>query len=360
MFRSRLRRHRARTRLSWAAQVTPLVVVFSLFPARSLERLPPPIHVTVDGSVRTLRPDITLEEARRMLRLRARSGDLVDVEGIPLERRKFKGHIEVNGAPAEPDVALADGDVVEVVHAEDRFEPMAVRVVPVPGGQIPNPQTILGVTPGEQVITTGSLSGKLVSTVFHPTGAADVPRSAALTFDDGPSPQYTLRILRILKRFDVKATFFMVGNLAERYPDLVRKVVRAGMAIGNHSLGHPNAPPFARLGPGELRAQVVGGHRRLEALGVSSQVFRPPGGSWAPSVLEAATAVGERTVLWSVDTEDWRSPKPRFIVRRVLKAVGPGSIILLHDGGGNRTPTIKALPRIIRGLRKMGLSLETL
>lgn len=360
MFRSRLRRRRARTRLFRAAQVAPLVIVFSLFPARSLERLPPPIHVSVEGSVRTLRPDITLGEVRRTLALRPRFGDLVDVEGIPLQKRKFKGHIEVNGVPAGLGVVLADGDVVEVVHAEDRSEHMAVRVVPVPEGQIPNPQTILGVTPGEQVITTGSLSGKLVSAIFRPTGAAQVPHAVALTFDDGPSPQYTLRILRILKRFDAKATFFMVGNLVERYPDIVRRVLRAGMAIGNHSLGHPNAPPFARLGSGELRTQVVGGHRRLDALGVSSQVFRPPGGSWDPAVLETASAVGERTVLWSVDTQDWRSPKPRFVVRGALKGAEPGSIILLHDGGGNRIPTIKALPRIIRGLRKMGLSLETL
>ncbi|MGH2723625.1 MAG: polysaccharide deacetylase family protein [Actinomycetota bacterium] len=109
-----------------------------------------------------------------------------------------------------------------------------------------------------------------------------------------------------------------------------------------------------------MRDQIVGGHGRIEALGVTSEVFRPPGGSWNESVLSTADSVGERTVLWSVDAEDWLSPRPGAIVRRVLEHVGPGSIILLHDGGGDRTPTVKALPRILRGLRKMGLALETL
>lgn len=337
-----------------------LVAMLAVFPVRTLGQRPPPMHVTVDGSVRLLAPGATVGTAAEILGLHPRSGDLVDVEGLPIEKARFRGHLQVNGMRATPRTVLADGDLIRVVHARDRPEPVRVKIVPVPGGQIPNPQTHLGITPGEQIITTGSISGKLVSTVFRPTGTADVPRSVALTFDDGPSPTFTPQILQILKRFDTKATFFMVGYLVERYPDVVRQVVDAGMAVGNHSLQHPNAPPFAKLPMKQMREQVVGGHRRLAAVGAKSTVFRPPGGSWNESVLSAAGSVGERTVLWSIDTEDWLNPRPGAIVRRVLDHAGPGSIILLHDGGGDRTPTIKALPRILRGLRRMGLAVETL
>ncbi|MGH2723624.1 MAG: polysaccharide deacetylase family protein [Actinomycetota bacterium] len=221
------------------AQAAPLVAAFTVFPIPRVAHLPPPIHVTVDGSVRILEPNTTLGRAARVLGLRPRSGDLVDVEGLPIEKGRFRGYVQVNGVRGVPRTVLADGDQVHVVDARDRLEPVRVKVVPVPEGQIPNPQTHLGTTPGDQIITTGSISGKLVSTVFRPTGAADVPRSVALTFDDGPSAMFTPQILKILKRFDVKATFFMVGSLIERYPDVAEQVVDAGMAVGNHTLGHP-------------------------------------------------------------------------------------------------------------------------
>ena len=354
------RGHRWPARLWRAAQAVPLVAVFTVFPVRPLDNHPAPMHVRVDGSVRILEPGTTLGRAGVVLGLQPRSGDLVDVEGLPIERGRFRGFLEVNGLRAAPGMVLAAGDRIRVVDARDRLEPVIVKVVPVPEGQVPNPQTHLGMVPGDQIITTGSISGKLVSSLFRPTGAADLPRSVALTFDDGPSPTFTPRILRILKTFEVKATFFMVGSLVERYPDVAKQVVDAGMAVGNHSFQHPNSPPFAKLPMGQMEAQIAGGHRRLEAVGVEAELFRPPGGSWNESVLSAAESVGERTVLWSIDAEDWLSPTPAAIARRVLDHVGPGSIILLHDGGGDRTPTVKALPRILRGLRKMGLAVEAL
>lgn len=347
-------------RLWRAVQATPLVAAFTVFPVHSLDDRPPPMHVVVDGSVRVLEPGATLARAAEVLGLHPRSGDLLDVEGRPIERGRFRGYFQINGLRAGPGTVLAERDRIRVVDARDSLEPLKVKIVPVPEGQIPDPQTHLGTVPGEQVITTGSISGKLVSTLFRPTGAGNLPRSVALTFDDGPSPTFTPRILRVLKRFDVKATFFMVGSLAERYPDVVRQVVDAGMTVGNHSYGHPHSPPFAKLPMRQMESQIAQGHRRLEAAGAAPQLFRPPGGSWNESVLTAAGSVGERTVLWSIDTEDWLGPKPGAIVDRVLNHVGPGSIILLHDGGGDRTPTVKALPRILRGLKKMGLAVEPL
>jgi peptidoglycan/xylan/chitin deacetylase (PgdA/CDA1 family) len=284
----------------------------------------------------------------------------VDVEGLVLQQNAFRGSVLINGKEAPASRVLSDGDAIEVVDERDHFEPVSHDIIPVPPGSIPNPQTHLGSVPGEQVITTGSISGKLVSSVFRPTGEAEVPLAVALTFDDGPSPRWTPKVLRVLRRLRVGASFFMVGYLAERYPEIVREVVDAGMTVGSHSLNHPYDRPFEKLHTGQLRRQIHGAHRILTELGTAPTVFRPPGGSWSPEVVALAEEVDERTVLWSLDSFDARGLKPRVVARRVVKQAEPGAIILLHDGGGNRSATLRALPRIIRGLRARGISLRTL
>jgi peptidoglycan/xylan/chitin deacetylase (PgdA/CDA1 family) len=182
----------------------------------------------------------------------------------------------------------------------------------------------------------------------------------ALTFDDGPSPRYTLRILRILRQRGVTATFFMVGYLARSYPEVVQRVVESGMSVGNHSMNHPTKRPFADLPLHEIREQIERGHHVVTELGGGSVGFRPPGGSWSGAVRDLAADQGERVILWSVDSEDFAGLAPRVLARRVVREAEPGSIILLHDGGGNRGATVKALPRIIAGLRKKGLAFESL
>ena len=364
LFSFRRARGRYRPRvppLLWRAVPTvALAAAVVLVTASTPGDLPPPIRVRIEGSSRLFPPGTTLDRAADRLRLRPEDGDLVDVDGVPLVRDRYRGHLEINGRPANGGRRLADGDVVAVVDAEDRTEPLHVDVVPVPGGQVANPQSHLGTTPGEQVITSGRISGKLVSIGFRATGPTDSPPAVALTFDDGPSPSYTSRILQILQRFHVQATFFMVGYLADRYPELARDVAAAGHAVGNHTMNHPQSTPFARLPRGEMEAQIEEGHTTLEKLGVNPVAFRPPGGSWDQQVVAAAEELGERTVLWSIDTEDWRGLSPKAIVRAVLQEARPGSIILLHDGGGNRSATVKALPKIIKGLKRKGLGFETL
>jgi peptidoglycan/xylan/chitin deacetylase (PgdA/CDA1 family) len=342
------------------ARAFTLAAALAVLPAPALTDLPPPMEVMVGTSVRMLPPGATVRQARGVLGLRPTSGDLVDVEGLVLQENAYPGKVLVNGKEASGSLVLSAGDVIEVVDERDHLEPVSHDIIPVPAGTIPNPQTHLGTTPGEQVITTGSISGKLVSSVFRPTGEAQVPRAVALTFDDGPSPRWTPKILRVLRRLHVGATFFMVGYLAQRYPEIVRAVVEAGMTVGNHSLNHPYDRPFEKLHTGQLRKQIHGGHRILAELGTAPTIFRPPGGSWSPEVLAMAEEIGERTVLWSLDSFDARGLKPRVVARRVVKQAEPGAIILLHDGGGDRSATLRALPRIIRGLRALGISLRTL
>jgi peptidoglycan/xylan/chitin deacetylase (PgdA/CDA1 family) len=203
------------------------------------------------------------------------------------------------------------------------------------------------------------LSHELVSARFRADGGAQkVERAVALTFDDGPSPPDSLRILAVLRRLQVRATFFVIGYLVERYPQVVALERRDGMAIGNHTYNHPQVPPFDELPRRLIEDEIALGAERLARLGIRAKLLRPPGGSSSPAVVEAAGAQGERVVLWSVDPSDWRpGVTARQIAARVLRAVRPGSIVILHDGGGDRAATVAALPAIVNGIRRKGLRL---
>ncbi len=333
------------------AGVSAVVVALPL----PLDDLPSPIQVRVGDVVRSLTPGTTLDEVRIAEDLRPLAGDFLDVERVVLEAGRFPGHLEVNGEAAEPGRVLGDGDVVEVVDGRDRVESLVEHVVRVPGGRVANPQASLATAPGQQVTTRGKVSGKLVSSVFRPTGPYNAPLEVSLTFDDGPSPTYTPKILDILKRFKVKATFFVVGTLVERYPGLVKRMIREGHTVGNHTYAHPIGGPFARRPRKEIRGEMDRMQRVLNRLGIAPVGFRPPGGSWSEFVRDEAEARGMRTVLWAVDSRDWTRPPVNTVVGRVLRDARPGAIILLHDGGGDRSNTVDALARIIKGLRKRGL-----
>jgi peptidoglycan/xylan/chitin deacetylase (PgdA/CDA1 family) len=162
----------------------------------------------------------------------------------------------------------------------------------------------------------------------------------------------------VLRRLHVRATFFVVGYLAEQYPQIVALEKRDGMAIGNHTYNHPEVPPFGQLPAQLVRDEIGLGARSLHRLGIRPRLFRPPAGSYSPTVIRNAAALGERVVLWSIDPVDWSAGiSAQQIATRVLGAVRPGSIVILHDGGGDRSATIRALPMIIRGIRRKGLRL---
>ena len=183
----------------------------------------------------------------------------------------------------------------------------------------------------------------------------------ALTFDDGPSPEYTPRILARLAKLHVRATFFVIGYLAAEYPSLVRRESRMGMVIGNHSYNHPEVPPFDQLPLPLLRDEISLGADALARLGLQTRLFRPPGGGTASRLVDTAAALGQRVVLWSVDPTDWEPGiTAKEIARRVLAGIRPGAIVDLHDGGGDRSATLAALPAIVHGIRARGLRLVAL
>lgn len=350
-------RHRRRASVSRRRRTVTLAIAASFFttlPAE-LADLPQPILVTVRDVVRSLAPGTTLGSLADAEGLRPRAGDFVDVEGRVLDAGRYPGALLLNGEPAGRAAVLSDGDVVRVVHGKDRQEPLVKEIVPVAGGRPANPQATLATAPGEQVITKGKLSGKVVSSVFRATGPYAAPPRVALTFDDGPSPAHTPKILDILARFDVRATFYVVGTMVERSPGIVRRAASEGHAVANHTHEHPLGASFAERSRAQIREQIDRLQRVLRQLGITPTSFRPPGGSWSDVVRDEAAARGMRTVLWSLDSEDWRGATAQELTERVLAEARPGSIILLHDGGGDRSATVEALPAIIRGLRERGL-----
>ena len=168
-------------------------------------------------------------------------------------------------------------------------------------------------------------------------------RTVYLTFDDGPS-QYTPAILRILRATNSTATFFELGFRQAEHPAAVAQVRAEGSSVGNHTYNHPD---LTSLTPSEVRWQLTRGpHGRC---------MRPPYGATNPSVRRIVAQEGLREVLWSIDTLDWSRPGTTKIVKA---ATGPGvrggSIVLMHDGGGDRSQTVAALPKIIRTLQQRG------
>ena len=150
----------------------------------------------------------------------------------------------------------------------------------------------------------------------------------------------------------------MIGYLSAEYPELVRREQRVGMVVGSHSYNHPDVPPFDQL-PRQLVADEISlASRALAVAAVRPRLFRPPGGSVSALVVRTARSLGERVVLWSVDPADWQAgARAKQITRNVLAAIRPGSIVILHDGGGDRSATVAALPAIVKGIRRQGLRL---
>src|SRR5205809_94087 len=194
-------------------------------------------------------------------------------------------------------------------------------------------------------------------TLYHQGAGGE--HQVAITFDDGPDPRWTPKILDILKAANVKATFFVVGVNAERYPALVRRIVNEGHEIGNHTYYHPN---LALCWPEHIRLELNATQLLLETItGRATTLFRPPyAADTGPTNLSALTPLkiaedlNYLIVLESIDPQDWAKPGADIILQRVKQQRRDGSIILLHDAGGDRSQTVEALPRILDWLHTRG------
>jgi peptidoglycan/xylan/chitin deacetylase (PgdA/CDA1 family) len=198
----------------------------------------------------------------------------------------------------------------------------------------------------------GAVSSVLAYTPFVRMGSGR-SRDVALTFDDGPGP-YTPGVLSVLERMHVRATFFVIGRMLRYFGGSTVREIEDGDVIGDHTENHPM---LAQMSAHEQHEELFEQILRVEALGGHRPVlFRPPYGSFNATTFHELAALHLLMVLWSADTGDYQVPGVEAIVQRALAAAHPGAIILMHDGGGDRSETIAALPVIIDGLRKRGLN----
>ncbi|SEK69167.1 polysaccharide deacetylase family protein [Streptacidiphilus jiangxiensis] len=202
---------------------------------------------------------------------------------------------------------------------------------------------------------TETVSKQLEYYIAHPNGE----KTVALTFDDGPSGTWTPRILAELAKYNAHATFCEIGPNATANPGAVKQVLAAGDRLCDHSVHHNEA--MSKRGLAYETNEIVGAKQMIEqAGGEGTQVswFRAPGGDFSPEIRQISAENGLRPLAWSVDTNDWKRPGVAAIVATVKKEVKPGSIILMHDGGGDRSQTVAALAQLLPWLVQQGYSIN--
>lgn len=180
----------------------------------------------------------------------------------------------------------------------------------------------------------------------------------ALTFDDGPHRKYTPEILDVLAKYDARATFFVVGENAEKNPNLISRMSEEGHELANHTYTHP-----LRSSVPNLLKEIRQTNETIYGIsGISPTLFRPVEGQYTDALIDAVVKEGYKVVMWSwhMDTLDWKNPGVAKIVNIVLKGTKPGNVVLFHDGGGNREQTVLAMKKILPELEKQGYKFVTI
>ncbi|MFT3694865.1 MAG: polysaccharide deacetylase family protein [Kofleriaceae bacterium] len=182
-------------------------------------------------------------------------------------------------------------------------------------------------------------------------------REVALTFDDGPDPDRTPALLDALKELDVPGTFFVVGKRTEAHPELVARMAREGHEVGNHTYNHRYLPLASHR---SVERELAKTDAAIEAAcGITPLVARPPWGGRRPSTVRAFMRAKKQTILWDVNSYDWKDLPPIAVAQRVCERARPGSIILMHDGGRDHTGTIEAVKLLVPALRAEGYTFKT-
>jgi peptidoglycan/xylan/chitin deacetylase (PgdA/CDA1 family) len=184
------------------------------------------------------------------------------------------------------------------------------------------------------------------------------PNAVALTIDDGPHPEWTPRVLDLLDKYQVKATFCLIGEQIEDNAKVVRMMTEAGHEVANHTWSHPI--DIAGFDQERVDREITKAHRRIAEVTLKNpKFFRSPGGNWSKEVFRGAAQMGMIPIEWDNDPRDWSRPGTDHIVHQMLQAAA-GDILLCHDGGGDRSETLRALRTVIPALQGRGLQFVTL
>lgn len=217
----------------------------------------------------------------------------------------------------------------------------------------PTQQAVLPLTTQLMQPKSFSVQPRFQANIIRQVRLSSQKKVVALTFDDGPSPNITPQVLDILKENNIKATFFLIGRNLKQFPKIGQQIVADGHAVGNHTWHH-----WRNLMMGFTAAHEIEDTAALmyEVTGVKTSLFRPPNGFLNNGLADYALKQKEAVVLWSVDSGDWRGSRASVdgLVNRVVEGVKPGGIVLMHDGGGDRSRTVQALPKIIEELTRRG------
>jgi peptidoglycan-N-acetylglucosamine deacetylase len=209
----------------------------------------------------------------------------------------------------------------------------------------------------QSMAPTGQWYGRTFTSL--PPGSKQI----ALTYDDGPDDPHTFRLLEALAKYDVKATFFLIGQFVVQRPDIVRAVVKAGHVIGNHTFTHPN---LIFVNHPDTRSQLQRCTRAIEdAVGQTPRLFRPPFGGRRPGTLRIVRSLGLEPIMWNITGYDWNAPPAQEIVTRISGKIRGGDVVLLHDGshhgmGGDRAQTVIATERLIDRWKPQGFEFTTI
>jgi peptidoglycan-N-acetylglucosamine deacetylase len=321
------------------------------------------VPVIINGRTVNIQDLVSVQTALKQAHSSVRDGTLysvvthrrLDLHGVP-------ALIKLNGMLVGPTRRVRGGDSVQAVSGVDAVELVTDQDVPIPSGlpQVEHRLWNPGVT-GIEAVSSGARSGEMVgreTLVPMVPAAPEALPMVALTFDDGPDATYTPQVVQLLNERGIKATFCIVGARARKHPELVAAIAAQGHTLCDHTEHHLaglKSKPKALI-----QAEIGATHDLISQItGKPPAFFRAPGGSLNDTVIGIAQSMGMRVLSWSVDPKDFERPGPTVILSRILSQVKPGSVILLHDGGGNRSGTVAQLGQLISRLQALGYGFRT-
>ncbi len=339
------------------------------------------VDIKINGSNASVKVGSTLEDIISSKRLAVTAGDLISVGGNVIRQGQgYAYSATVNGEEISPDKAgdyrAASGDDLSISDGADKCEDYEVTTVEEQpklemGGDAWGNITYISQWPkvGKREVRTGKVSGETADgdviqetqncvVTVHQISPDDKSRKLiALTFDDGPADPYTEKYISILNQYGIHATFFNLGENIKEYPELCKKIVESGNELMSHTQQHQQ---LTALDAASLQSEFSTAFEQINATaGIQTTSFRPPYGDFKETTWLKSGGLASLSVLWNLDSEDWRRAGADSIVSKSTTGAFSGAIILMHDGGGDRSQDVEALPRIIETLQSEGYEFVT-